>query len=38
MGPIGGPVVEVQANPYLSEAEKAQICGGTAATLFGLEK
>ncbi len=38
MGPIGGPVAEVQANPYLTEAEKAQICGGTAATLFGLDR
>ena len=31
MGPIGGPAAEVQANPYLSEEEKEQICGGTAA-------
>lgn len=36
MGPIGGPAAEVQANPYLSEAEKTQICGKTAATLFRL--
>jgi aminocarboxymuconate-semialdehyde decarboxylase len=36
MGPIGGPATEVQANPYLSEAEKAQICGGTAKSLFRL--
>ncbi|MEZ4662738.1 MAG: amidohydrolase family protein [Caldilineaceae bacterium] len=36
MGPIGGPAAEVQANPYLSEAEKEQICGKTAAGLFGI--
>lgn len=36
MGPIGGPAVEIQANPYLSEEEKEQICGGTATALFGL--
>ena len=38
MGPIGGPVAEVQANPHLSDEEKEQICGKTAATLFGLTK
>jgi aminocarboxymuconate-semialdehyde decarboxylase len=37
MGPIGGPVAEVQANPYLDDAEKKQICGGTAATIFRLQ-
>ncbi|MEM7533065.1 MAG: amidohydrolase family protein [Chloroflexota bacterium] len=37
MGPIGGPVKEVQSNPYLSDDEKAQICGMTAASLFRLE-
>lgn len=36
MGPIGGPAAEVQANAYLSDAEKEQICGGTAKTLFGV--
>jgi aminocarboxymuconate-semialdehyde decarboxylase len=36
MGPIGGPAAEVQANEYLTAAEKTQICGGTAAALFGL--
>ena len=36
MGPIGGPVAEVLANPHLSDEEKEQICGKTAATLFGL--
>ena len=36
MGPIGGPVAEVLANPHLSDEEKEQICGKTAAALFGL--
>ncbi len=36
MGPIGGPVAEVLANPHLSDEEKEQICGKTAAMLFGL--
>lgn len=36
MGPIGGPVAEVQANEYLTATEKAQICGGAAMALFGL--
>lgn len=36
MGPIGGPAAEVQANPYLSDGEKVQICGGTAAKLFSI--
>lgn len=34
MGPIGGPVKEVQANPYLTDAEKTQICSQTVTTLF----
>jgi aminocarboxymuconate-semialdehyde decarboxylase len=34
MGPIGGPVREVQANSYLTEEEKSQICGNTVTTLF----
>ncbi len=38
MGPIGGPVAEVQANPLLTDAEKRQICSGTAATLFNLAR
>lgn len=36
MGPMGGPVAEVQANPYLSDAEKEQIIGGTARSVFNL--
>jgi aminocarboxymuconate-semialdehyde decarboxylase len=36
MGPIGGPVAEVEANGYLTSAEKAQICGKTATALFDL--
>jgi aminocarboxymuconate-semialdehyde decarboxylase len=36
MGPIGGPVREVAANSYLTEAEKRQICAKTAAALFGI--
>ncbi len=35
MGPAD-PVAEVIDNPYLSDEEKAQICGGTAAALFRL--
>lgn len=37
MGPIGGPAAEVQANPLLVDAEKTQICRGTASALFGLD-
>ena len=37
MGPLGGPVAEVQDNPLLTSAEKEQICRGTAATLFRLQ-
>jgi aminocarboxymuconate-semialdehyde decarboxylase len=36
IGPTGGPVREVVANSYLSEAEKQQICSKTASSLFGL--
>jgi len=36
MGPIGGPKAEVKANPYLSDLEKEQIIGKTAASLFNL--
>ncbi len=36
MGPIGGPVREVVANPYLTEEEKNQICSKTASSLFAL--
>ena len=35
MGPFQ-PVDEVLNNPYLSDEEKAQICGRNAAALFGL--
>jgi aminocarboxymuconate-semialdehyde decarboxylase len=35
MGPAQ-PVGEVRDNPYLSEVEKEQICGGNAARLFGI--
>lgn len=38
MGSIGGPAAEALANPHLSDEEKEQICGKTAATLFGLTK
>lgn len=36
MGPIGGPVAEVKANALLTEEDKKQIIGGTAASLFRL--
>lgn len=36
MGPIGGPVAEVKANSYLTEAEKRQICAKTASSLFEI--
>lgn len=36
MGPSAGPVAEVLANSQLTDAEKEQICGKTAATVFGL--
>lgn len=37
MGPTDGPVVEVLANPHLTNDEKEQIFGRTAAQLFGLK-
>jgi aminocarboxymuconate-semialdehyde decarboxylase len=36
MGPIDGPVREVQANPYLTVQEKDIICRQTASALFKL--
>lgn len=35
MGPVQ-PVREILNNPYLSDEEKTQICGKTAATFFNM--